>query len=1361
VSTWSFFVNKRAAPRFPVTLDVAVTFPGEVYRVCTIRDYCASGMYLLCGADATAGAPTTRDDMLHIEFSNPLIPQGQRYHLNGRIARVAANGFGIAFTEQNPEAIAALTQLAESQAAASREAAAVPGSRQAYASETVSAAIGECREKADEHMGQVLQTFFAKANDSLFNKAGEAKNNAQQSAYFGAMNELRKAQGAITQTFIEKFNAQFAILTTTGYRNPLAQQEMQQQGELSLLDSGVLDNWLAVRAMAAKLEEHMDETLESLEIRFEAISVNPITLENNPVGPFVIASVFREALNSLVLEEVARTTIFSVMEALLHERLKKMYDDLNGLLIARGVLPNYTKKLEVLRPNGGGAMGTGTAPPAMEQAAQEVPIAAETSMSGVPAYGGAQGYSAAPAAPAAGGAAGTPQPAATQTAVPAPSTPPSAGAAPATAPSGAPFNPMSYARPAAVRGRAVAAPPGPPVSAVGGMPTMGTYQGVQELMRLQRETAPAVEEGGVPVAGYYSSGEVMRALGDLEPMVAQFNRETVGALDHVHYLAQRLNEVIGEEGKVLNDADRAKVSYVGGMFSSILQDQLVPQHAKPWFSTLEVPLLKAGLLDESLVEDESHPARQLLNRLESIGDQLQGDDSPRAQEARIRIEAIIGGIRDNVEHDANVFVDALDDLAKIEEEVKEDYDENIAKLIEELDKETELNHARQAILEGLNHRLGQREVPKVVLELLDTGWKNLLLRTYLKNGADSSAYKTYLNVIDQLYARLMETMPYAKDAVMADEALLEWLERMLSIVSDDEAKNARLLATIQKHITGEAGTALETQYVPALVSKMLHREDRAEAHKPADVQEDIWQLMLLDAGELQDGEAFCHNHAEEGELQITLIWHDEDDSRYVFVDNAGHKRLDLTLGEVANVLYKKVLTRLDEKSLSVTERATYHFLQSLHNQLAYQAQHDELTGLLNRKTFEQALEEAFTQAKSGKATHVLSYIDLDRFNIINTTCGHAEGDVLLGKVARVLQETLEEEAVLGRLGGDEFGILLTNCSRTKGLKLITGVHDAIRDMHFVCENNEFKVTASIGMAEINELSDSSGRLLSAVDAATFTAKDMGRDNIQIYNAENERISSRRNILDWVGRINVLFDKNLIQLRCQKIQPIHKTVNSLPHYEVLLDVKDEEGNRVPLEEFIVAAERYNRIIDIDTWVVDYVLKWMAERHDKLDRISAISINLSGSSLGNRKFMEHIESALKKPGFPASKVCFEVTETIAINNLDNASRFMKKLKDTGCQFSLDDFGTGTSSYSYLKSLPIDYLKIDGAFVKDIATNTHDYAVVKSINEIGHTMGKKTVAEYVESEFTYEALKQIGIDYAQGFAVEKPIPLYELFG
>lgn len=1285
-------MNKRRLPRFPVTLDVTVTFAGTHERVCTVRDYCAGGMYLICASSA----PVTRDDVVEVRFSSPLDAASELYRLKGKVARVAGSGMGIAFSESNPAALDALSQLSESQTSGGmvREA---QTERLQLGEEKTTELIGECRKRTLEHLQSTLQKFFSLVNDALFVRAGEARSNTEQSAYFGAMNELRRKQGSIEQQFGSLLDEQFAVLTEEGYRSPFSQQG-SSQGELSLVDNDVLDKWLSVRAMATKLESHLEGPLEALEMRLAAISNNPLSLENDPVGPFVIASAFRQALDSLVLEEAAENTIFLTMEGLLQQRLVALYDELNSLLVARGILPTISKKLEVVTPQGTPIGGSAGAPAARaEQVAEPVTMASAVAPASAPA-------------------------------VAATSQPPSRPAEPPPS--------LSYARPAGVVASA----------------ENGSYRGVQELLRLQQvQTDDSNAER--PVAGYYSGTEVMQALAQLEQAGDELG-EPMAALN------RQLDQLGGESGRVLSDEDRQKMGYVGGMVHSILQDQLLAEFAKPWFSNLQVPLLKAGMLDPGIMTDAEHPARLLLNNLERIGDRLPQDDPAQAAQMRQRIEAIIQRVEDRVEEDADVFVDALGELEKLEKDVREDYEANVAKLVRELEKDSQVGQARRAVTTELNLRLAQRKVPELLLSLLDCGWKNLLLRSYMKEGAKSASFKNYLNIIDQLNAVLMQTQPYSTETRMSAAQLQEWLQRLLPMACREHEASEELLLSLVSHLRGEAEQPLATRYIPELVSLMDKRAHNPELVRPGDVDDEIWELMLLDAQELKVGESFSYRD-EQGEQQLNLVWLDPQEPRFVFVDLAGHKRLDLSADEAAGALYRQRLSRTGEKSLSVTERATYRLLQQLHGKLAYQAQHDELTGLLNRKSFERELEETFVEARSGKATHVLGYIDLDRFNIINTTCGHSEGDILLGRVAQVLQQTVGEHAVLARLGGDEFGILLKGCSRTRGLKLITEVHDAIRDMRFVCEDNEFKITASIGLAEINEASDSSGRLLSAVDAATFTAKDMGRDNIQIYNAENERISNRRNILDWVGRINVLFEKNLIQLRCQKIKPVHSTVNSLPHYEVLLDVKDEEGNKVLLEEFIVAAERYNRIIDIDTWVVDYVLKWMEERSSKLDRISGISINLSGSSLGNRKFMEHVEQSLSRSGFPANKVCFEVTESIAINNLDNASRFMRKLKETGCQFSLDDFGTGTSSYSYLKSLPIDYLKIDGAFVKDIATNTHDYAVVKSINEIGHAMGKKTVAEYVENEFAYEALKQIGVDYVQGFGVEKPIPLFQLFG
>jgi diguanylate cyclase (GGDEF)-like protein len=882
------------------------------------------------------------------------------------------------------------------------------------------------------------------------------------------------------------------------------------------------------------------------------------------------------------------------------------------------------------------------------------------------------------------------------------------------------------------------------------------YQDMQELMRLQGSGVDAV-----PAApdGYFSSGEVVQALAHLEGAVAAADRAELDALGHAKLLAETLTSLTGEEGKGLSEDDRDTVTYVGGLFSSMHEDQLLPGVAKPWLERIEVPLLKAGIIDPSMMEDAEHPARQVVNRLEQVGRHVEHDKSEKREDIRQQVEVLLDSIQKRVDEDPEVFAEVVGGLDEIREGYSATYRSGVEFIVKECEKESSLNRVRDAILHALNELLGKREVPRVILTLLESGFKNLLFRTHLKSGPDSDAYKSYLGFIDLLTARLAKREPLKAKKLAADATLLQWLPRMLANASKDEARNKALTNEVKSYLSGEAQPAM--QYVPALIVKSTHQD---ETHsKPDELDLDAWQLVLDDVREIGDGETFVFEDEEKREQEVTLVWRDEEDKppRYVFADNSGEKMLDLSLGEVANRLYHNVLARMEVRDLSVTERATYDFLQNIHNNLSRQAQHDELTGLLNRKSFERKLENAYNKAIASESSGVVGYFDLDRFNVINTTCGHSSGDKLLEQIADIFKENTGEGVTTARLGGDEFAIILEGVSRVAGLKRITAMHDEIRQIRFSCEDNEFNVTASAGLAEINDASDSSGRLLSAVDAACFTAKDQGRDNIQIHNPENTRISDRTTILEWVGRINVLFEKDLIQLRCQKIDPVQKTVNSLPHYEVLLDVYDEEGNKVPTEEFIVAAERYNRIIDIDTWVVDSVLKWLEEHRSKLNRINGMSINLSGSSMGNRKFMEHLIERLSEGNFPADKVIFEVTETIAINNLDNAARFMRKIKELGCQFSLDDFGSGTSSYSYLRTLPIDYLKIDGAFVKDIAKNSHDYAVVKSINEIGHTMGKKTVAEYVEDEFAFQALKTIGLDYVQGFGIEKPIPLKSLFG
>ncbi len=1156
-----------------------------------------------------------------------------------------------------------------------------------------------CREVGVQGLRRLVARFFAVANDSMYDAAGYLGDGMEQATFVAAMNDLSRAKERLANGIVTELEQRFDVLDQAGYAPPSGLSDVAEPGGLSLVDEQKFDNWLVIRSLASKVEEAMKESLEALETRFAAISPNRLDKESNPVGPLVVATVFSEALDELALDDMAKKAIFLVMESVLSGELKQLYSELNTRLIEQGVLPELKQGMELIKA------------PGADQS-QQYPEEEEPADEVTPAQRQGASHASSAASPKATGQAATG---------------------------------VSYRRVSA-QGDDAANPPAPAVP----------YQGVQELMHLQGSGADAV-----PAApnGYFSSGEVMQALSHLEGAVAEAERAKIEADGHVQFLVDTLSRLTGEDGKGLSDEDRDTVAYVGGLFSSMHQDRHLPPVVKPWLDAMEVPLLKAGIADPTLVEDAEHPARQVVNRLEQVGRYLDSDKGESREETSRQIDELLEAVKQRVEQDPDVFAEVLGKLDGVRDVYRGVYRNNIRKIVEECEQESALNRQREAVLAHLNEILGKREVPSVIISLLESGLKNLLFRTLVKGGADSDAYRFYLSFIDQLSARLAGRAPVKSRKQVDDKALRQWLSRVLANAVRDEAQRDRLFAEIDGYLAGKAQPKM--QFVPHLAVKSSHLD---EVHsRPADLDTDAWQLLLNDARAIDDGESFVYEDKEKGQQEVTLVWRDEEDSppRYVFANNSGEKSLDLSLGEVAGLLYHSVLARMEMRDLSATERATYDFLQNIHNNLSFQAQHDELTGLLNRKAFERGLETTYSDAIASKRGGVLGYIDLDRFNIVNTTCGHAEGDKLLQQVAEIFKENAGDGASVARLGGDEFGIILEGTSRVEGLKRITMLHDAIRDVRFCCEDNEFKVTASVGMAEINENSESSGRLLSAVDAACFTAKDQGRDNIQIHNPENSRISNRNNILEWVGRINVLFDKNLIQLRCQKIDPLQKTVNCLPHYEVLLDVQDEQGNKVPTQDFIVAAERYNRITDIDTWVVDYLFQWLEKHRDKLARLNGISINLSGNSIGNRRFMEHIQQRMSVKGFPVDKVIFEVTETVAINNLDNAARFMRMLKDVGCRFSLDDFGSGTSSYSYLRSLPIDYLKIDGAFVTDIARNPNDYAVVKSINEIGHVMGLKTVAEYVEDEFSLQALKTIGLDYVQGFGVEKPIPLQKLFG
>jgi diguanylate cyclase (GGDEF)-like protein/PAS domain S-box-containing protein len=426
--------------------------------------------------------------------------------------------------------------------------------------------------------------------------------------------------------------------------------------------------------------------------------------------------------------------------------------------------------------------------------------------------------------------------------------------------------------------------------------------------------------------------------------------------------------------------------------------------------------------------------------------------------------------------------------------------------------------------------------------------------------------------------------------------------------------------------------------------------------------------------------------------------------------------------------------------------------RELNRRLSYHASHDILTGLVNRREFESRIDRALKSARARETSYALLYLDLDRFKIINDTCGHQAGDTLLGQLGALLKARIRWRDCLARLGGDEFGVLLESCSLDEALTSAQALVTAIDEFKFNWEDRAFKLTVSIGVVPITSESTDVASIITAADSACQAAKESGRNRVHCFEENDIDLMRRRREIQWAARINNALEEGRFELFRQTIMPLQEVARG-EHYELLLRMRDESGSLVSPDLFITAAERYGIMPNVDRWVVESAFRWLVSEADERARLSMCSINLSGQTLADDKFLPFVIEQFQRSGLDASCICFEITETSAIGNFAQASRFINALKELGCMFALDDFGTGLSSFGYLKHFPVDFLKIDGSFVKEILHDPIDREMVRSINEIGHLTNKKTIAEYSENAEIITMLRGMGVDYAQGYGVSEP--------
>jgi diguanylate cyclase (GGDEF)-like protein len=761
---------------------------------------------------------------------------------------------------------------------------------------------------------------------------------------------------------------------------------------------------------------------------------------------------------------------------------------------------------------------------------------------------------------------------------------------------------------------------------------------------------------------------------------------------------------------------------------------------------LEIPLAAAALADETLFEHPEHPAHQLVNtvgELSRFRSQIDGA-------LGARIADILTPITRAVPCSASQLGEASRALGALGERQTRAREKSIQRLVEACEGQQRLLQANLAVDRELHRRLAHIEVPRPLLQLVENGWRELLRLVWLRDGAAAEAWREALALLDEL---LWQFSRLAQGVVIeaADIAALgERLRRVLERAFPADFRRDELVTSICAVLARDKPLQLERgSFAFALRPARVKGQLRSELEH-AYPELAPWLRRLRD---YRVGDQFAYVD-ERDAVRHTLVWISNDHQNFVFVDDAGARSLDLDIVDFARELSRGLAPVGDSMQQPLVARAMADTARQAFEAIVDRQSVDELTGLLNRRSFEEKVQSAVLRARSQQQRYTLLYIDVDRFAVVNQLFGHVAGDELLRQIGITLAAVAGGDAELARLVGNEFAVLLP-LDGSRAQRLAERMRERVASTVYRLAAGNADVTLSIGAVEIDKFAANATVALRDAQFACSEAKAHGRDQLQLFEGGAEVIARRDRMLHWINKMGELLDEEALSLRMQPIVAVADRTR-ISHYEVLLGLRGDDGEVGSPIEFIEAAERYGSMRRVDRWVIDRALGWLAQTIRQGLEPPSLAINLSANSLNDPALADFLFERFGAHAVSPKLVCFEITETATIDNLISTADFIRRVKRLGCAFALDDFGTGRCSYEYLKQLPVDYLKIDGAFIESINDSTEDLLIVRSINEIAHAMGIHTIAEYVSSEPVLARLREVGVDFAQGYAISRPMAM-----
>jgi len=816
-------------------------------------------------------------------------------------------------------------------------------------------------------------------------------------------------------------------------------------------------------------------------------------------------------------------------------------------------------------------------------------------------------------------------------------------------------------------------------------------------------------------------------------------------------LEQHAAQLPALEGSKLQVESANRLDFVDNVFNTIRSSVDVADDIKPTLDQLRIPLARLSLEEPRFFADPEHPAHQMLDRLSQLAT---AENFPnRVLEKKVR--AIVEDIARSYDGDRTVFESALNDLNRLVEQQEKALRKNIERVVGSMQGQERLQQARESVEQLLSTFIKPPTAPRVLLDLMDAGWRDLLVQIAVREGTESQAWQYQVAALQKIISALsnVERGDHSPDGERELVSIVHSLQTEIGAAQPDNIGHEQTLEELSQILRGEV--PLETYAVSATSGAQALSRSRLE------------QLPRLNrwvkrVEQMPIGTVMSYRDKQGFRRRMRLIWISDDRERYAFVNELGQKVADMSRIQLARKLSHGLKQPNPVDRMSVLNQSVYGTLADAQERLSFKHNRDRVTRLINGDSLRRQIDRAVRHAQRRDASHALLYLDIDSFHLVNDVYDEVDGDQVLAEFAQLLSQLNEKRSLTARLEGDAFGILLAYRNVDEALVFANRVRSDIGDSSITVAGEEVSFTTSIGVSPILQSSVDAEEVLGQARDAVRIAKERGGnccvtydvDEQQLVAYQREKAQSQRQLEDAIATDSLV-------LRAQPIvqSAMDGTEPASHHYEILLSIRQDDGSLLSPTEFIRSAERFGYINLLDRWVLRRVCEWISSLMDMQKVVPQISINLSGSSLTNDTFMDYALEQISEFGVGTSRICFEITETGAIENLNKAVDFVRTLRNIGCKFSLDDFGTGLASYSYLRELPVDYVKIDGTFITDILSNETDYAMARSINDLAHFLGQETIAECVETLAVVEPLRELGIDYLQGWGIGMPRELPEV--